>query len=467
MKINMHNSFLLELIHDKIFICPVCQHDQWELRSEQLLCLSCKKIWPVRHGVPDLYNRYKAVHDQAFSCEDLEKTNAQIVDHLISVLDLDQETCREAVLSILNRTNGLSAMDDALTAEIQDVMDRFFPAPETGVTAVPADANKAPYILLERHYFPDQMLPGSKITANVRVKNIGFYPWSSRTDVPLLLVVSWMSKQRKNFFLQSPPVRFPVDIAPKRSITMPVSVSAPLRTGMYELTVCLVNKTGQVLTKADKPILVTVKSRSLKDRIKQIFNFERKIVSPVSYQKNLPYDQDHEIGRAVFEAELKKKPRFTRVLEIGSGVHPQTAWVTNSKTVALDISAPLLELGSLYFSRKQLNSKVAFVCANGYFPPFKSGSFDAVVLFSTLHHFPEPEMVLKNTARLLKKDGFVAVMCEPVNDTLEGKETIRELRKGINEQVFTWSEYKRIFDMAGLHPSYVQIDGGSLKAILK
>ncbi len=468
----MHTSFLSKLIEEKIVICPVCRHDQLVLSDDQLLCLGCQKPWPVRNAVPDLYSRYKPAHDQACSrqnsqkTENSQKTDDELTDLLINALELHREKSRDAVSSIVHRTNVLSSMDDALTAEMQEVKDRFLPPSDTFVEDIPADANKAPGIFLERHYFPAQITAGTKITANIRIQNTGNHPWSSRAKEPLLLAMIWRADKKKEFTLQSHPVRFPVDIASKRSITMPVPVSTPGHNGEYELTACLVTGAGRVAARAAEPIAVHVKSDSLKERINTFFNPGKKKIIPVMNPGIETYDKDHETGRAIFEAELKKRKRLTRVLEIGAGVHPQTAWIKDSKTVALDISAPLLELGSLYFSQKNLASKVAFICADGCIPPFKSGTFDAVALFSTLHHFPEPETVLKNTAGLLKKDGFMAVMCEPVNDTLEGVETIRELQKGINEQVFTWPEYVQIFDQAGLDIAYLQIDGGSLKAIL-
>jgi len=84
-----------------------------------------------------------------------------------------------------------------------------------------------------------------------------------------------------------------------------------------------------------------------------------------------------------------------------------------------------------------------------------------------LHHFPEPERFLAGLLKLLKRDGFIGIMCEPVNDTLETPETIRDLLKGINEQVFSWQEYAQIFQTAGMWISQMQLDGGSLKAILR
>jgi SAM-dependent methyltransferase/uncharacterized protein YbaR (Trm112 family) len=462
----MHHGFLSELIQEKMVVCPVCHHDKLALGSDQLLCRNCQTIWPVRNDVPDLYNRYKTSNNRKSACENIRKIDAAAVDLLINALDLHQDKYREAVRQIVHRTRALSSFDDAITAEIQDVTGRFLPRPDAGVDDIAADANTAPDILLERHYFPEQIPPAAKTSANIRVKNIGHHPWSSRTEVPLSLAVYWTKIQSKEVVLQSHPVRFPVDIAPGRCITMPMAVSTPPCTGIYALNVCLVSGSDRVAATAATPITMIVKSHSLREQIAAFFHIGKKPITPVMKKGVDQYDRDHETGRAVFEAELKKRRRSTRVLEIGSGVHPQTAWISDSKTVALDISAPLLELGSLYFTEKKLESQVAFICADGCDPPFKPNTFDAVAMFSTLHHFPEPEKVLGKTAELLKKDGFVAVMCEPVNDTLEALETIRELKKGINEQVFTWPEYVRIFDLAGLHTAYLQIDGGSLKAIL-
>ncbi len=41
-------------------------------------------------------------------------------------------------------------------------------------------------------------------------------------------------------------------------------------------------------------------------------------------------------------------------------------------------------------------------------PPLAPGSWHAVAIYATLHHFPEPERLLEAAARLLLPGGFVA-----------------------------------------------------------
>lgn len=86
---------------------------------------------------------------------------------------------------------------------------------------------------------------------------------------------------------------------------------------------------------------------------------------------------------------------------------------------------------------------------------------------SAPRHFAEPEILLKRLSMLLRADGLLAVMCEPVDDSIARTPIVRDLLKGINEQVFSVSEYLRIFAAAELVVHSMKVDGGSLKAILK
>ncbi len=139
--------------------------------------------------------------------------------------------------------------------------------------------------------------------------------------------------------------------------------------------------------------------------------------------------------------------------------------MTDHDVVALDISLPLRELGALYFGER-FTDCLAFVCADAFDAPLAPGRFHLVCMFSALHHFQEPETILRQLSRLLTPNGQLAVMCEPVGDSLEQPETIRDLLKGINEQVFSVPEYQRIFASAGLTATFIRVDGASLKAVL-
>ncbi|NEX17215.1 MAG: hypothetical protein C1943_11420 [Halochromatium sp.] len=179
------------------------------------------------------------------------------------------------------------------------------------------------------------------------------------------------------------------------------------------------------------------------------------------------YGEDHAAGTALIKRSLRVAGvTQARILEVGSGTHPHTAWLTDHEVVALDISSPLLELGALYFGDR-FSERLGLLCADAFAAPFASGSFDMVCMFSALHHFQEPEAILRQLSDLLKPDGQLAVMCEPVGESLEQPETIRDLLKGINEQVFSIPEYLQIFAAAGLDVKHAQVDGASLKALLQ
>src|SRR5262249_51404626 len=130
------------------------------------------------------------------------------------------------------------------------------------------------------------------------------------------------------------------------------------------------------------------------------------------------YAEDHAAARELFVSFLRERGGgpFT-LLEVGGAVHPQAAWIPGCELVNLDISSPLLELGALYFGPERAD-QVCFVCGNAMDPPFQHETFDGAVLFSTLHHFPEPERLLRTIKRLVKPGGFVAVMCEPVGSEI-------------------------------------------------
>jgi ubiquinone/menaquinone biosynthesis C-methylase UbiE len=154
-----------------------------------------------------------------------------------------------------------------------------------------------------------------------------------------------------------------------------------------------------------------------------------------------------------------------RMLEVGSGTHPQTAWLPELEVLAVDISLPLLELGSLYFGSR-FAERLGFVCADASNLPLKSAQFDAIALFSALHHFPEPDSLLHAPGRLLRPNGVIFVMCEPVGKSLDDAAAVRDLAKGINEQISTLDEYRLFFARASLKPRFLRVDGGSLKAVL-
>jgi SAM-dependent methyltransferase len=357
-----------------------------------------------------------------------------------------------------------------LSAEINDLLDRFAAGPqETALPPSAPDANREPRIRFDRHYLPTTLWSGASISANVRVTNIGAYAWSSHAADGLTLSTWWLRNGSPTVSGYTTATRFPIDVLPGRSISIPLRIETPSKSGAYVLRVGLARQDGggAVSDFLDVPLHIAKPRYGLLNRF--LSRSTRTLAREGSVEVHpgiSDYGKDHAAGVGIVETTLKQRAKpGARMLEIGSGTHPHLAWLTDYQVAAVDISSPLLELGSLYF-RGRFISRLAFLCADALNPPFRAGSFDVVAMFSALHHFAEPEILLERLAALLKPSGFIAVMCEPVGDTLEKPDTIRDLLKGINEQVFSVDEYLGIFQRAGLHGDHIRTDGGSLKAIL-
>ena len=83
---------------------------------------------------------------------------------------------------------------------------------------------------------------------------------------------------------------------------------------------------------------------------------------------------------------------------------------------------------------------------------------------------PDPLTCLRELRRVVKDDGIIALLCEPVGyyqaETLSSVFR-NELERGINEQIFSAEEYQHLFMQAGLFATRVIVDRGSIKAILR
>ncbi len=433
-------NFLQNLAHEGVLVCPACRG---RLATEPYVCQNCRKEWPAAFGVPDFFNEYGIPAGQA----DVDKT---AVDRIRSILALPTSSTH-AVATILARSQTLRCGNSNLNAEIADMNDRFFGG--TGSIAhppIPDNVNSSIQAEMVRHYLPDKVTRGVEFSANVRLRNKGNTAWSSRTTPPAVVIADWVGGEGRAT------TSFPIDIAPGCSISIPLRLRAPVQPGRFILGISI--GCGGSLTEIAK-IDIDVSRNSPAPS----YGLPPMIVE---FGEQMDYAADHQDAVMMVLAHIAKtEERRLRILEVGCGTHPQLAWVESCDIVGLDISSPMLELGSLYFEGK-FPHRFGLVCADALNPPFRTESFDIIAMFAALHHFPEPDTLLKKLVTLLRPGGFIAVMCEPIGDSLEMAPTVRDLLKGINEQVFSLDEYRLIFGRAGLSPVKVHVDGGSLKAIL-
>lgn len=105
-------------------------------------------------------------------------------------------------------------------------------------------------------------------------------------------------------------------------------------------------------------------------------------------------------------------PAHARVVDLGCGPADipirLAAALPRSRIVAVDASIPMLALG--LEALRQRRPRVSLICARLPHLPFADRGFDAVISNSLLHHLPEPAVLWRDVARLVRPGGVVHVM---------------------------------------------------------
>lgn len=112
------------------------------------------------------------------------------------------------------------------------------------------------------------------------------------------------------------------------------------------------------------------------------------------------YTQD--MGATGFPGDLLLQYAGKRILDIGCGIgHHLSILGTRNLRVGLDIS-----LGALKRAQA-LSDGVFFSQANAYYLPFRSHSWDTILLIDVIEHLEYPSKLLREMARLLQVNGLL------------------------------------------------------------
>ena len=442
------------LFAEHLLVCPTCGvSDAMTDTGTTLECRACNAAVPVVSGVPDFFNGYT---DDTNTASAVDQT---VVAEIASILDLPDDPEVSESISTALRLADRDTDSPALTAEIREVHARFVGG-EMAEPAVPTHANDSPKATIERHYAPSRLVAGERRFINVRLRNTGTEPWSSRTSPVAITAGSRLHRRSFGRRIETTPsyTPLPIDIEPGRAITLPIEVDVPTKTGDHQLELGLfLHPEGFV---EGATIRLDVEVCDAADATPRPSTISRR--DGVS-----DYGEDHRIANEMVDAALDRFWPDTdrRIIEIGGSTHPQSWNHDRSELVNLDISAPTLQLGALY--DRHHDRSIVHLCADAMRPPLAPEAWHAVTMYATLHHFPEPERLLDAAARLLLPGGFVAVMCEPTGTTLAHPAGVRDLLGGINEQTFAVDEYVWMAEQAGLVIEQAFDDGGSFKAILR
>jgi ubiquinone/menaquinone biosynthesis C-methylase UbiE len=103
-------------------------------------------------------------------------------------------------------------------------------------------------------------------------------------------------------------------------------------------------------------------------------------------------------------------PHNAHVLEIGCGTGAVSRTVAQWPNVG-DVTG--IDLSNVFIERARQLAKnistVSFEVGDGRSLSFAEANFDAVILHTSLCHIPQPERVLGEVYRVLRKDGWIAV----------------------------------------------------------
>lgn len=110
---------------------------------------------------------------------------------------------------------------------------------------------------------------------------------------------------------------------------------------------------------------------------------------------------------------LVGKNNYKKILDVGCAGGTMAAKVAkvfpDAEITGIDVYPPMID----YAKRKYPHMK--FLVADAHKLPFKPGSFDLVTCYETIEHVLQPDKVLKELKRVLKKDGTAIVAMDSGN----------------------------------------------------
>ena len=441
------------------YLCLDCGQSTLESVEQGQKCPACGKLWPV-HGGVSLFLKGLKVVENAFS---MPEESWKAVCHSAG-LSPSAEHINQLQTIFSNNYNlpelHLCAENNYYFQRVPGLKDFSSASQSTKAPDAPLPLlTSAPYqFQIERHYIPECIPAGQTHPWNVRLKNDG-RTITSHGPNAVRLAHRWRDGTGNLVHVEGQLTTLPVAMAKGRSLTLPMFIATPMRTGLHLMEVGLVDESGRWFSAKGDPILV----QCVVGLFLEVPSHWTNLNKP---QSTYDYVEDHHLGVAFLKEELKGND-CPRLLEVGGCSSPMTHGFAGDIYVS-DIDAQTLQVGQMRFGSKFPNMN--FLASDAARLPFNPGTFDGVVLFATLHHFADPIGCLKEFRRVLKPDGFVMMGTEPVGtymaETVDSK-LLKELESGINEQVFTTQEYQRMFLSAGLFATKVEIDRGALRAILR
>ena len=314
---------------------------------------------------------------------------------------------------------------------------------------------------------PASVRVGQGFWMQARLKNVGSAPLASDDAGGVRLACSLVGPFRGRRPAPSL-TRLLIDLPPGGELTQPIRAEGPAMPGKARYRIEVAAAAGQRVAAPALGFSVEAVASRAPDPLQ---------VDWATDATNRSYVEDHERAVAVLNQWLGSRFQGRgrpKVVELGGNAAPSLAHAQagglDAECLNVDIDPFGLAFGSMqrHFGGGPV---VQDIMADGTRLPFADGSVDAVVMFATLHHFPDPVGLLRHLRTKLAPGGLICAMCEPIGAVVT-RETaspafVEELVDGICEQVFQPWEWRQFFDRAGLRVVHALHDLGSLKIALE
>jgi ubiquinone/menaquinone biosynthesis C-methylase UbiE len=104
------------------------------------------------------------------------------------------------------------------------------------------------------------------------------------------------------------------------------------------------------------------------------------------------------------------EPTGGKILDIGCADGTMTKFIFERSRADLAVGIDVLQ-GSVDYARKRFKGKkLKFLVADAGKLPFENNEFDAVFCLDSIEHFFEPEKVVREIRRVLKKNGYLVIL---------------------------------------------------------
>jgi hypothetical protein len=321
------------------------------------------------------------------------------------------------------------------------------------VRNIPSDIS----VRLEPLVLPNIFVAGQRTGVNLRITNEGSCTISSRIEPPLRLSYRWRERIGLRHFwrpLENPiegnRTELLIDIPPGGMITQPIFIDVPHKPGNYYLEFAVVLETIKWYFGPTSGHSCKIQEEAIEPNYIQ--NFEG---PALSYLEQRQYGID--LLNRWLSSHIKTSDPI--VVEIGGNYNAASESINATRLINVDV-----DFHGLMARNIVKMDRIFSVVGDGMNIPIRERSVDAIVLFATFHHFPDPVQLLSRLKRKLRPGGLICLMCEPIGHVASHHNYtayVEELEKGVYEQSFEIWEYEAFIKSAGLTIAEAVFDRGA------